>query len=175
MNMWDKILKPIVVLGLICIIITGALAMTNNVTAPIIKQAAEEAAQAARAELIPNTTFTEMSYDGDGVSAIYVADNGEGMIVTCSAKGYGGDIIVLVAFQADGTISRIKIQEQSETAGLGSKVENESFWGNFSGHDASQPVVLNEGGVAAISGATISSKAVVGAVNYAIDAYQAVS
>lgn len=172
MDMWNKALKPIVVLSVICIIVTGALAMTNNITAPIIEEAAIAAANASRAELFPDTTFTELAYDGEGVTSIYSADNGEGMIVTCTSKGYGGSIIVLVAFQSDGTIKRIKIQEQSETAGLGTKIENESFWGSFSGLEA-HPLEL--GDINAISGATISSRATVTAVNFAIDAYNAVS
>jgi electron transport complex protein RnfG len=36
MSNWNKIFKPIVVLCAICIVITGALAATNSVTAPII-------------------------------------------------------------------------------------------------------------------------------------------
>lgn len=48
MNNWNRIFKPIVVLGVICVIVTGALAATNGVTAPII-QAATEAAETAAA------------------------------------------------------------------------------------------------------------------------------
>ena len=39
MNNWNRIFKPIVVLGVICVIVTGALAATNGVTAPIIQAA----------------------------------------------------------------------------------------------------------------------------------------
>ena len=48
MSNWNKIGKPIVVLCLICVVITGALAATNSATAPVIKAAEEAAAQAAR-------------------------------------------------------------------------------------------------------------------------------
>ena len=47
MSNWNKIGKPIVVLCLICVVITGALAATNSATAPVIKAAEEAAAQAA--------------------------------------------------------------------------------------------------------------------------------
>ena len=53
MSNWNKIGKPIVVLCLICVVITGALAATNSATAPVIKAAEEAAAQAARTELLP--------------------------------------------------------------------------------------------------------------------------
>ena len=49
MNNWNRIFKPIVVLGVICVIVTGALAATNGVTAPIIQAATEAAETAARA------------------------------------------------------------------------------------------------------------------------------
>lgn len=56
MSNWNKIGKPIVVLCLICVVITGALAATNSATAPVIKAAEEAAAQAARTELLPEAT-----------------------------------------------------------------------------------------------------------------------
>ena len=48
MNNWNRIGKPIVVLSLICIVVTAALAATNEVTAPIIEEARIEAENAAR-------------------------------------------------------------------------------------------------------------------------------
>ena len=47
MSNWNKIFKPIVVLCAICIVITGALAATNSVTAPIIAEATRAAEEAA--------------------------------------------------------------------------------------------------------------------------------
>ena len=49
MSNWNKIFKPIVVLVIICIVITGALAATNGVTAPIIEEATRLAQEKARA------------------------------------------------------------------------------------------------------------------------------
>lgn len=51
MSNWNKIFKPIVVLVIICIVVTGALAATNGVTAPIIEEAKVAAENAARTEL----------------------------------------------------------------------------------------------------------------------------
>ena len=48
MNNWNRMFKPIVVLGLICVIVTGALAATNSVTAPIIEEATRLAQETAR-------------------------------------------------------------------------------------------------------------------------------
>ena len=170
MSNWNKIFKPIVVLCVICVVITGALAATNGVTAPIIEAATAAAQEAARMELVPEaTSFTEVEgVSAENVSGIYVADNGEA-VITCHGKGYGGNITVMVAFTTDATVKQIKITEQAETAGLGTKIVSEpSFQESFAGLPAQDFTVSD---IAAISGATISSKAVTAAVNAAIDAY----
>ncbi|MDM8238040.1 FMN-binding protein [Pseudoflavonifractor phocaeensis] len=177
MSNWNKIFKPIVVLVIICIVVTGALAATNGVTAPIIEEAKVAAENAARTELLPEAegAFTPVeNVEVENVSAVYVADNGAGTIITSSAKGYGGDVVVMTAFNPDGTIKQIKVTEQAETKGIGSKVvDTPSYWENYQGLDASQPLVLNED-VDAVTSATISSTALINAVNSAIEAYNAI-
>ena len=175
MSNWNKIGKPIVVLCLICVVITGALAATNSATAPVIKAAEEAAAQAARTELLPEATgFTLVEGEFEGVTEIYTADNGVGTIITSSDKGYSSTVVVMVAFDPDGTIKQIKVTEQAETKGIGSKVvDTPSYWENYQGLDASQPLVLNED-VDAVTSATISSTALINAVNSAIEAYNAI-
>lgn len=170
MSNWNKVFKPIVVLCAICVVITGALAATNSVTAPIIEAATIAAQNAARQELAPEATAFE-AVEGisvENVSDIYMGDNGE-VVITCAGKGYGGTITVMVAFTTEGVVKQIKITEQSETQGLGSKIVSEaSFQESFAGL-AAEPFEVTD--IAAISGATISSKAVTAAVNAAIEAY----
>ena len=170
MNNWNKVFKPIVVLSVICIIITGALAATNQVTAPIIEAATIAAQEAARTELLPEATgFTKVDMTAENVSDVYVSDNGVGAVITCNGKGYGGNITVMVAFNPDDTVKQIKITEQAETAGLGAKIATDkTFQESFAGLPAEDFEVTD---ISAISGATISSKAVTAAVNAAIDAY----
>lgn len=176
MSNWNKIFKPIVVLVIICIVVTGALAATNGVTAPIITAATEEAERASRSELLPEAEdFDEVTgVEVANVSAIYKSTNDVGVVITSSAKGYGGDVVVMTAFNPDGTIKQIKVTEQAETKGIGSKVvDTPSYWENYQGLDASQPLVLNED-VDAVTSATISSTALINAVNSAIEAYNAI-
>lgn len=170
MSNWNKIFKPIVVLCAICIVITGALAATNQVTAPIIEAATIAAQEAARTELLPEATgFDKVEVAADNVTDVYVSQNGVGAVITSNAKGYGGTITVMVAFNPDDTVKQIKITEQSETAGLGAKIQsNKDFQESFNGLPAKNFTVSD---INAITGATISSKAVVSAVNAAIDAY----
>ena len=172
MSNWNKIFKPIVVLSVICIVITGALALTNNVTKPIIDEAIRVAQENARKELLPDAAgFTQVEgISVANVSDVYTADNGVGAVVTSSAKGYGGTMTVMVGFNADGTIRQIKVTEQAETKGIGSKVAGDpAFWTRYEGVKAELPVEVD-----ALSGATISSKALNAAVNSAVEAYNAI-
>lgn len=170
MSNWNKVFKPIVVLCVICVVITGALAVTNSATAPIIEAATIKAQNEARFELLPEADdFTKVDLTAENVSDVYVANNGVGTVITCAGKGYGGTITVMVAFNPDDTVKQIKITEQSETAGLGAKISTDKeFQNSFSGLAAENFTVSD---IHAISGATISSKAVTAAVNAAIDAY----
>ena len=175
MSNWNKIFKPIVVLGLICVIVTGALAATNSVTAPIIEEATRLAQEQARQELLPEAEGFEKieGIDVANVSDVYAATNGVGYVVTSSSKGYGGTMTVMVSFTPEGTIKQIKVTEQAETQGIGSKVAGDaSFWERYAGLEA-KPLVLDQD-VDRLSGATISSKALIRAVNSAIEAYNAI-
>ena len=172
MSNWNKVFKPIVVLCAICIVVTGALAATNSVTAPIIEAATKAAEEAARTELLPDAQgFEAVDLTAENVSAIYKTTNDVGVVITSSAKGYGGDVVVMTAITPDGTIKQIKVTEQSETKGIGSNVvSTPSYWERYEGVSAGQALVLNQD-IDAYSGATISSKAVLSAVNSAIEAY----
>lgn len=176
MSNWNKVFKPIVVLCVICIVITGALAATNSATAPIIAEAKAVAEQAARSELLPEAdNFTEVTGIAvENVSAVYAADNGTGYVITSTAKGYGGTMTVMTSFNPDGTIKQLKVTEASETQGIGSNVANNaSYWEKYAGLNGTAPLALGAD-VDAWSGATISSRALNSAVNSAIAAYNAI-
>ena len=173
MSNWNKIFKPIVVLCVICIVVTGALAATNGMTAPIIEAATLAAQEAARTELLPDAQSFEKveGIDVANVSDVYRTTTDVGVVITSSAKGYGGDVVVMTAITPDGNIKQIKVTEQSETKGIGSNVvSTPSYWERYEGVSAGQALVLNQD-IDAYSGATISSKAVLSAVNSAIEAY----
>ena len=176
MSNWNKIFKPIVVLCVICIAITGSLAATNKVTAPIIEAARIEAERLARIELLPEADdFTPVEGIAvDNVTAVYAANNGAGYVITSTAKGYGGTMTVMTAFGPDGTIKQLKVTESAETQGIGSNVSTKKdYWDKYAGLDGTKELVLNTD-VDAYSGATISSRALNSAVNSAIAAYNAI-
>ncbi|MCI9156780.1 MAG: FMN-binding protein [Lawsonibacter sp.] len=176
MSNWNKVFKPIVVLCVICIVITGALAATNSATAPVIAEAKAEAERLARTELLPEADdFAPVEgIEVENVSDVYAANNGAGYVITSTSKGYGGTITVMSAFTPDGTLKQIKVTDASETPGFGSNVTaTPSYWERYMGKSASQALVLGQD-VDAHNGATISSKALLRAVNSAIEAYNAI-
>ena len=179
MSNWNKVFKPIVVLCVICVVITGALAATNSVTAPIIAEATRLAQEQARAELLPEADSFEKveNVAVENVSDVYAATNGAGYVITSTAKGYGGTMTVMVAYTPDGTIKQIKVTEQGETQGIGSKVAGTaSYWERYQGQPAAELKINKDGGtIDAESGATISSRALARAVSSANEAYNAVN
>ena len=93
------------------------------------------------------------------------------MAVKSAAGGYSGKTVtVYVAFDSTGTITNIKVDASTQTAGIGTKTGDESFYSGFVGWDGTQQVSAGSP-VDAIAGATVSSKAVFTAVNQAIDCY----
>ena len=106
------IIKAVVVLVVICLVISGALAVVNSFTAPVSAANAEARETAARQELIP--------------------------VITTSGKGFGGTIQVMVAISPEGTILRCKtLDVSSETKTLGGQTANESYYGQYEGQDSS--------------------------------------
>lgn len=164
--------RPVVILVVICLIVGGLLAVINHVTAPVIAENERIAANETYFAVLPDAdSFTELETDVEGVSKVLKADNGAGYVVMASARGYGGDVPAAVSFDNDGNILHVIMMDNNETPGLGQKVVDEAFYSQFSGKEASE-IVLEE--IDAISGATISSRASVKAINAAIEAYQAV-
>ncbi len=78
-------------------------------------------------------------------------------------KGFGGSIGVMVGVGKDGTLLDISITNHSETPGVGSRVTEASFTDQFKDLGIEEELEVD-----GVSGATYSSKGVMGAVNQAI-------
>ena len=97
-----------------------------------------------------------------------------GYAVTVTSKeGYGGDIKFTVGFLKNGTVTGISYLSISETAGLGMEAKNASFIKSFVGKTGGEFVVDKDNSLGlpneidAISGATITTRAVTNGVNAA--------
>lgn len=170
-NAKNDFVLPIVVLTVICLVVSGALAFTQMNTAPIIEAAEKAANEAARLEVLPAAdTFEQVQLAElpDGVTEVYQAVNGAGYVFMVEGKGYGGTVKGIVGIGSDGLITGTKILSHSETPGLGAKTADAPFQSQFPGQDASLS------GVTVISGASISSRCFIGMVTQAFSAYDLV-
>ena len=144
------------------------------VTAPVAAQKAIERKENALKELVPEADhFAEL----DAHEGWYRAEQGGeaiGYIVPAQTKGYGGEIKLLVAITPDEHVIDYKILAHNETPGLGDNAAKEPFRGMLRGKDAAHLEVTkdknNTEDVQAMTGATISSRAVTRGVKSAVTA-----
>jgi electron transport complex protein RnfG len=116
-----------------------------------------------------------------GTSNLFYLVRGEGKflgaaIEATSHDGYGGDIVLMVGFNQYGDVEAIDILSQSETPGLGAKIDTPDFKNGFAGRNVSGTkwqVVKDGGDIDAITAATISSRAVTEAVAWAAQQFSA--
>ena len=166
---------PIIVLVLICVVMSGLLALTNSATAPIIAEAERKANEEARLEVLPQAdSFLQVEQAGlpEAVREVYQAQNGAGYTFSITTQGYGGKntLKMAVGIDTDGKITGVKVLSHKETAGLGSKItSDENFCGQFPGLDAN-----GAAGADTISGATFSSNYYKAAIADAFTAFEQV-
>lgn len=180
-----EIIIPAISLFLICLVATALLGFTNQITAPKIEQLAIETENNAKKEVLSDAVDfsdkmtatldeTEYSYY-EGLDS---DKNVIGYVFTTSAKGYGGDIKVMVGVDKSGSVTGVSILEISETAGLGMNAKNESFLKQFLSKNGEISVIKNgtpaDNEISALTGATITSKAMAKAVNTALALYEQV-
>lgn len=125
-----------------------------------------------------NNPFDEKTLLSDGQTELYPARE-NGIITSVAVKaqsnaGFGGKIELIAGISTDGTLIGYKIIEQNETPGLGTKVTEHKFSSQFEGMDTRSGnfnLSKDGGEIDAVTGATISSRAVVSAVKKAVSAY----
>lgn len=117
--------------------------------------------------------------DGDTLRTFFVAVIGgqpRGVALESSGKGYGGDVGLMVGIDvAENKILGVGVTTMSETPGLGARAKTDpKFVAQFKGRSLSEPVkVTQDGGpINAISGATITSRAVSSGVGDALVLYE---
>ena len=146
------------------------LALVSNVTRGPIAEANEAATQEAMQAVLPADSYTQVDYTGGNtlVTAVYQAGDA-GYVVQVAPSGFGGVLDVMVGVNTDGTCSGVSIISHSETSGLGANATKEDFRSQFEGK--SNVAVTKDGGdIAALTGATITSRGVGDGVNAAIAA-----
>lgn len=176
-----ELLKLAIILAAICCGAALALGCVYELTKEPIARQEQLKKQRAVAAVFPDLALgkgtegaaARVCADGSPESCreIFLLAAGEeirGVALEAVAGGYGGPIDVMVGLLPDGTISAVSIISHSETPGLGANITRQSFWGQFTrcapaagGLDLKK----NGGSIDQVTGATISSQAVLRAVN----------
>jgi len=168
-------IMPLLVLTLICLVVSGALAFMDSVTDPIITSAAAERAQASMIEIIPDATgFDPVDISGNEeipatIREVYKTSNDIGYILIAAVNGFSGDITVICGIDPDGRIIATSTLSHTETKGIGTIIEQESFLDPFGGLDSRLE------GIDTVTGATISTRAYIHAIEDILEAFRVVS
>lgn len=183
-----EILKPTAILFAICVVVSAALAGTNMLTEDKIAEQAALKAEESRKLVLPGAeSFEEVAlpddWEGSPVYEGMAQGKSVGYVLETSSKGYGGDIRVMTGFSKAGDITGVVILSHSETPGLGANAEKEEFRDQFK---MEKPVLYGPlqvvkyqepgpGQIEAMTGATITSKAVTAAVEQAQTDFYAIT
>jgi len=170
-------IKDIIKIGLNLMIISliGAtiLAVTNFITAPAIENVEKMAKLKARQALLPQAIeFKEIKGKEGFFKGLNYEGKVIGYVISCLAEGYGGGFWVMVGVDKKFRIIEINILSNKETPGLGNKIEEDKFRNQYKGKGVENLEVLKvptEDKIQAITGATISSKAVTEAVKKGLE------
>lgn len=187
-----RIVHDALILTAFTLVLGFVLGLVYDVTKGPIKEAEEKAKQEAFSQVFEDASkFEVLEFDKDAANKL-AADNGfsdtfddiqtafdangevAGYVITVTAKdGSQGSITFSVGIRNDGTVNGYSITKISETPGLGMKATEESFYSQFQNKLVeaftvvkSAPAADNE--IEAITGSTITSKAIANGCNAAI-------
>lgn len=187
-----EILKPALILLAITFVCTAILAVVNGFTSVVINDNKLKSQEFSRETVLPVAesfepldesplAYVDMRYP---VTQCYKGiKNGEtvGYTACVSPMGYGGSIEMVLGFDTKYNITGIDIISMSETPGLGAKVKEPEFISGVVGKNANIGITVVSGEIKrnneinAVTGATISSKAVTEGVNCAVSALKIVT
>ena len=161
-----------ITLLLITAVVAAVLAGVNSITAPKIEQLNYEKTQEAVSAVLPGGGDQIEAPAVALVSKMYQGANGYAVEVT--PGGFDNTITMMVGVDNDGKVLGISIISHTETAGLGAVAAagtpaGESFRGQFVGASGSVSVTKDGGAMDAITGATITSRAICVGVNAALE------
>ena len=180
-----EILVPAIMLFVIAAVCTALLAGTNLLTKDKIAEIAVQTEMKAKSAVLEsaksfsdekNVTVNDKEYVY--YDALDEKGNVMGYVFSVTVKSYGGDLSAMVGISSEtDKITGVEITAISDTPGLGMKVDSSDFLSQYIDRSGNIGVNKNEKTdteIQAVSGATISSKAVTEAVNQAFSAYEAV-
>lgn len=185
-----EVIKLGFVLMVVAVIAAGSLGFVNGFTAPLIAQQKEQAKLLAMESAAATITgpgvqvsFDSLTVPGLGnpysavdetlsVVGVYTEGHLRGFVFTAYGRGYSSTVQTIVACGTDGVVTGTQILFQQETPGLGANVANpDRLISAFTGRGAGSLVLSKDGGdIDAITGSTITSRAVTVSVRRGLEA-----
>ena len=166
-------LTAVVTLFLITAVMAGLLALVNSVTAgPIAAAQREKTERALSGVLREGVELGEQleSFPDETGLVEGVYKTSDGYVVEVTPSGFGGLIDMMVGVDSEGVCTGISIIDMSETAGLGANASKDEFRAQFVGKSGTVSVTKDGGDIDALTGATITSRAVSNGVTSALEA-----
>lgn len=173
----NQLFKFGLILGVICLAATLVLALTYQITRPGIEEQLKNEEQEALKAIVPAAdTFVEKSVDGIDYFEALRGNKLAGYCLRVTASGYNGFIRIITGIDLNGIITGVRVLEHQETPGLGAKINEVKpqekdpwFLRQFIGRQAGNLEVIRD--IDAVTGATISSRAVTDAINKTVNEF----
>jgi len=180
-----EMIKMVVVLTVLSVVSGGSLSWLKDFTEPKIENQVMNLVKGpAIRQILENTDNDPVEdrfkiKDGEEERNVFVGvfdGTPDTVVLEASANGYGDKVGMVVAINmAEETIRGIAVTTHKETPGLGARAKDDpNFAAQFAGQSINQEfgVTTDGGQISALSGATITSRAVASGVNKAIETYK---
>ena len=172
----------VIVLACICLVSAAILGLVNKVTVGPIQANTEKTVQESLRTVMPiDGDYEDVTdqYSGDPVTvdvtgsvvpvkAVYKAGDEGYVVESMSPNGFGGALDTMAGVDNEGNVTGIAIISHAETSGLGSKPTDPEWQAQFKGVNGTIGVTKDGYQINAITGSTITSRAVCDGVNAAI-------
>ena len=161
---------------LICAVIAGVVSFVYSVTIDAYNQNLENEQRNALKSIFAESDEDVIDYEtlsnaNPDVNDVYIVSkngDGAGYCINITAKGFGGDMTLMIGYGYDGSLKGIQVISHSETPGVGTKALISEHLSQYNGKSGELSISKSgSSDIVAVSGATISSKAVHAAINSA--------
>ncbi|MCE1246936.1 MAG: RnfABCDGE type electron transport complex subunit G [Firmicutes bacterium] len=186
---YKEIAKTASNLLIVCLCVGALLALANQITREPIKAQELKATLESRQKLLPADEYVDLFTDEKGkldddlitglkekkvLSVVKAVKNGNfcGFVIETGKTGYSSFIKTMYSVNPKYQIAGILVKEQAETPGLGDKITKEPFIGRFKNKSVSSLILTKteDENIKAITGATISSRAMTESVHDSLEA-----
>lgn len=157
-----KHLRIVLTLTITVVLFSVGVFFVESITTPIITKANADAANAAKAEVLPTladydqealSSFADYDVADSGITDIFKIP-GHGFVYQAQFQGYQSIIVYMIGFNEDGVITGYKTLQQGDTPGLGAEIGNSDNWTQFTGMTLTDAAAGNIDG---LSGATVTT------------------